>query len=603
MGVAQPYAAAHRHRGAPALFWCCVLHAAVSSHWEIATALDNGVGQRPGMGWNWDYCAKCTPGVSAKSRSPLSGEVFVRHIARFLNASGLQAKGYHYVNTDSFWGLPNRSSSGDLQPDPVLWPSGMASTAEELHAMGLGFGLYGDRGTHECNGERPGNLGHEAQDAEFFAQMGIDWFKQDSCYVPPASSSAVDALKEYSKMSAALVAATSKPGRRPIWFALCGWQPWYAPPNPAAGYLGGRSIANSWRTGPDTGSGWQAIMQNVQNALSLTDNVTGPTAGGGGWNDLCLLLNPGTGHGENAMTNARTRSQFSLYCVMGSNLFMTGNLSRLDPFVLETWGNEHAIAINQDPLGLPHRVLPTENSSSGTPALGAFVPDDGSTSGNDTDPRAVTVTECGGEPTRQAWTWGTDGLVRNPSSGQCLNVKACRTDMILDVCLPRGPGCDSAPGAPAANEVFAPPQSTSGGRIHIKLANRTECLTAGADNSVFVGSCAAAGESHTDEAEDGVGADSQRWQFDATTQHITRVQDGSCLTAPAAPSPSPSPGLTHGELMLGRPLQEGKWAIVMLNNAAQVFLSIFSLSRARSDSLSTTRRSLSSLAEARASRQ
>eukprot|EP01043_Picozoa_sp_COSAG02_P061110 COSAG02_NODE_8136_length_2694_cov_3.001156_1_plen_85_part_00 len=62
--------------------------------WQATAALDNGVGQRPGMGWNWDYCTNCAPGVSAKERSPLSGEVFVRHIARFLNASGLQAKGY-----------------------------------------------------------------------------------------------------------------------------------------------------------------------------------------------------------------------------------------------------------------------------------------------------------------------------------------------------------------------------------------------------------------------------------------------------------------------------------------------------------------------------
>eukprot|EP01043_Picozoa_sp_COSAG02_P026634 COSAG02_NODE_1540_length_12016_cov_20.828480_4_plen_612_part_00 len=531
------------------------------SHWEITAALDNGLGQRPGMGWNWDYCTNCTPGVSAKARSPLSGEVFVRHIARFLNASGLQSKGYHYVNTDSFWGLPNRSLTGDLQPDPVLWPSGMKSTVEELHAMGLGFGLYGDRGIHECNGKRPGNLGHEIQDAEFFARMGIDWFKQDSCWVPHASDPEIQALREYSKMSAALLDATSKPGRHSIWFALCGWQPWYASPNPAAGYLGGRSIANSWRTGPDTGSGWQAIMQNVENALSLTDNVTGPTSDGGGWNDLCLLLNPGMGHGESVMTFERTRSQFSLYCVMGSNLFMTGNLSRLDPIVLETWGNERAIAINQDPLGLSHRVLPIENSSSGAA-------DAGTSSADDADPRAVSVMECGGEPSRQAWTWSANGLVHNPSSTKCLNVKACQTAVIIDECLPQGPACDTIPGAPAANEVFEPPQHTSGGsigQIQIKLANRTDCLTAEADDSILVGPCIDA-----DDDEHIVEAAQQRWKFDATTNHITRALDGSCLTAPAAaPSPSPSPTFTQGELMLGRPLQGGKWAIVMLNNAAQ----------------------------------
>jgi hypothetical protein len=436
----------------------------------------------------------------------------------------------------------------------------MDTTVAELHRMNLGFGLYGDRGTHECNGKRPGNLGFETQDAEFFARMNIDWFKQDSCAVPHANNSEVDALKEYSKMSAALLSATSKPGRRPIWFALCGWQPWYATPNAQADYLGGRSIANSWRIGPDTGSGWHAIMENVKNALPLTNNVTGPTSNGGGWNDLCLLLNPGMGHGDGKMTPARTRSQFSLYCVMGANLFMTGNLSRVDPFVLETWGNSAAININQDPLGLPHRVLPIDNSSSadaGASTSTAAVPS-GSSDGDAPDPRAVTMTQCGGEPSRQAWVWGGNGLVNNPSSGQCLNVKACETSVIMDPCLPTGPACDTAPGAPAANEVFEPPRNggggVKGGPILIKLHNRTLCLTAAADSdgSVSVRPCTG-----NEDAQ-------QRWEFDPGTQHITRADDGSCLTA-SAPSPPPN-GSTTGELMLGRPLHDGRWGIIMLNN-------------------------------------
>ena len=218
-------------------------------------ALDNGLGATPGMGWNWDYCQGCKhPPGYAKGH----GEEFIRHTAAFLKSSGLAAKGYRYVNTDSFWGLANRSASGDLQPDPHLWPSGLEATVKALHAMDLGFGLYGDRGTHECNGQRPGQLGFEEQDAEFFARMRIDWFKSDSCF---ASGSHDVALASYTKMSKALIAATSRPGQRPIWFALCGWQPFYA--------LTGRSIANSWRIGPDTGSGWTAVMANVKNALPL----------------------------------------------------------------------------------------------------------------------------------------------------------------------------------------------------------------------------------------------------------------------------------------------------------------------------------------------
>ena len=155
-------------------------------------ALDNGLGATPGMGWNWDYCQGCKhPPGYAKGY----GEEFIRHTAAFLKSSGLAAKGYHYVNTDSFWGLANRSASGDLQPDPHLWPSGLEATVKALHAMDLGFGLYGDRGTHECNGQRPGQLGFEEQDAEFFARMGIDWFKSDSCFASGSHDVALASCK------------------------------------------------------------------------------------------------------------------------------------------------------------------------------------------------------------------------------------------------------------------------------------------------------------------------------------------------------------------------------------------------------------------------
>ena len=39
------------------------------------------------------------------------------------------------------------------------------------------------------------------------------------------------------------------------------------------------------------------------------------------------------------------------------NLLMTGNLSSIDAYALETWGNEALIAINQDPLGSPAILL------------------------------------------------------------------------------------------------------------------------------------------------------------------------------------------------------------------------------------------------------
>jgi hypothetical protein len=48
-----------------------------------------------------------------------------------------------------------RYPNGTLYPDPAYFPHGMAYLAAQLHALGMGFGLYTDRGTATCGG-RPG---------------------------------------------------------------------------------------------------------------------------------------------------------------------------------------------------------------------------------------------------------------------------------------------------------------------------------------------------------------------------------------------------------------------------------------------------------------
>ena len=162
-------------------FFCAVILA------SRVTSLDNGLGKIPGIGWNSDYCGNCTtapfPSAVAGRRNVggFQNDAFIRHIASFMNTSGLQAMGYRYVNMDAGWNLLTRDASGNLQPDPVQWPLGINATIAYVHSLNLGFGLYGDRGTKDCSG-RPGQLGYEAVDAKFFAELEIDWFKEDSCY-------------------------------------------------------------------------------------------------------------------------------------------------------------------------------------------------------------------------------------------------------------------------------------------------------------------------------------------------------------------------------------------------------------------------------------
>lgn len=50
--------------------------------------------------------------------------------------------------------------------------------------------------------------------------------------------------------------------------------------------------------------------------------------------------------------------------MLAMNLLLTGNLTSLDPFALETWGNAGMIGINQDPMGIPAILLENETSIS-----------------------------------------------------------------------------------------------------------------------------------------------------------------------------------------------------------------------------------------------
>ena len=50
--------------------------------------------------------------------------------------------------------------------------------------------------------------------------------------------------------------------RSPILFSLCGWNAWYAPPDPSTGYGGGKTLGNSFRIGPDD-TNWHGILTNI----------------------------------------------------------------------------------------------------------------------------------------------------------------------------------------------------------------------------------------------------------------------------------------------------------------------------------------------------
>jgi hypothetical protein len=76
-------------------------------------------------------------------------------------------------------------------------------------------------------------------------------YKEDSCYAIGSDSDS--AIAQYAKMRDALNATG-----RSIWFALCGWKPFYA-----SDPKGGARLANSARIGPDTGPNGECVHAQV----------------------------------------------------------------------------------------------------------------------------------------------------------------------------------------------------------------------------------------------------------------------------------------------------------------------------------------------------
>lgn len=288
-----------------------------------AAALDNGLALTPAMGYNTWNDFRCS-GINAAN---------VMKVADAIVGTGLSKLGYEYVNIDDCWATSRDASSGRLVPDPTAFPNGMKAVADYVHSKGLKFGIYTDRGTKTCAG-RPASQDHEDIDAQTFADWGVDYVKEDSCNAPSDHDTA---FAQYGKMRDAL----NKTGRH-IYFSLCGWNNWYAPP--------GYSLGNSWRIAGDC-NGWDSIVNAIR-----TNEPLGKYAKPGGWNDPDMLVGSTKG---SAVYNTpdQARTQFSLWSIMAAPLLIGSNILGLSQWDLETYSNTEVIAIDQDKLGQQGQVI------------------------------------------------------------------------------------------------------------------------------------------------------------------------------------------------------------------------------------------------------
>lgn len=137
---------------------------------------DNGVALTPPMGWSsWNLF-----------RNRIN-ENLIYETAKALKESGLADCGYKYVNIDDCWQSSLRDENGRLQGDFGSFPSGIKNLVERVNGLGMKLGIYSSNGTLTCE-DLPASLGHEAIDADTFAEWGVEYFKYDFCHNVPIPS-------------------------------------------------------------------------------------------------------------------------------------------------------------------------------------------------------------------------------------------------------------------------------------------------------------------------------------------------------------------------------------------------------------------------------
>jgi alpha-galactosidase len=372
----------------------------------------------PPMGWSSWNCW----GDAVSQEHVLSS-------ARAMATSGLREHGWTYINIDDGWQGPRGGEFQGIQPNRKF--ANMKALADEIHQLGLKFGIYSSpwRGTYagyvggssdnadgtyawvtagEVNeffrlnkdpkaaDAKPnwvnwtfGQHSFAKQDARQWAQWGVDYLKYD--WFP-------NDVPHVTEMSDALRATG-----RDIVYSLSNTGLYDNAPD----YV---RLSNVWRTTGDIVDTWDSVSRNGF-SQDRWAGYTGP----GHWSDPDMLVLGKVGWGPDLhptrLMPDEQYSHMSLWCLLSSPLLLGCDLAQLDPFTLSLLTNDEVLAINQDALGKQAtqfsnqdgKVVYAKTLEDGSIAVGLF---------NRTD----TVATIGGK-------WGPWGTLPTPRVGTTFRVR------------------------------------------------------------------------------------------------------------------------------------------------------------------------------------
>ena len=303
----------------------------------------NGLALTPPMGWNsWNYF-----------KEQIS-DTLVRQMADAMVSTGMRDAGYAYVIIDGGW-EGQRDANGVLRPNSNF--PNMKALADYVHADGLKLGIYSSPGPLTCD-SLPGSYGYVQQDANTFAQWGVDYLKYDWCSGNTVYSSSQ--LPVVYKLMGDALNATG----RSIVFSICE----YGDDNV---WTWGASVGgNLWRTTSDIEDNW-----NTMSAIGFSQGPIAQYAGPGHWNDPDMLE-----IGNGGMTSDEYHTHMSLWSILAAPLIAGNDLRNMSSDTASILLNSDVIAVDQDARGVQGYPLSVSGNqqiwvkplSGGSVALGLF---------------------------------------------------------------------------------------------------------------------------------------------------------------------------------------------------------------------------------------
>ncbi len=321
-----------------------------SSKRSFTIIAGNKLALTPPMGWNSWYIYY-----------NMVSDSLMRLAADLMISSGMANYGYEYVNIDDCWmnkpgkgsadeNGPARSSAGFILCNKRF--PGMKSMTEYIHSKGLKAGIYSSPGPITCAGYT-GSYQFEKKDVETFADWEFDFLKYDWCsYGSVAKGNKLEDLKAPFK----LISDELQKVNRDILLNLCQY-------GMGDVWKWGQEVGQSWRTTGDLGVSTGSFLPGFYNT-GLSNAQHWQYAQPGAWNDPDYIMlgwvgtYGGSAKGRKvALTPNEQYSYMTMWSMMAAPLFFSGDMGKLDPFILNVLCNNEVIAINQDPLGRQGRII------------------------------------------------------------------------------------------------------------------------------------------------------------------------------------------------------------------------------------------------------